>query len=371
MTSKPSLSSIFNRKTPAAAVDVTIPKELPAVILPTTSAELKAKIKEEADKKTGISSKNNEAKKKVMAKIEKTDLIKDGKLLSIIASKKCKLYYDDTHKNYITSNSASETIILYVKLVDGNGTPFYLNLGDYGGDIRIPTENFEGTTVVLNETKIPPEQIKYLIASNKTNNQLIECGENKFCVITNTDAGNNKVDIYEIPNIEEIKKIKEETEGTQTSKPQGSLNIENNVLLSYNLFNYNEFVSKTDREIMSENLKHYNRQLETISNIAKINMENIKFVYNDLGFIISSFEKNYNKAITKSIEIRNRIRESEKDEDTRIKKCKKINENIEDYIREANKYNKELINCQRTFKNLLVYNNTIVDKYEEIKNLDI
>jgi hypothetical protein len=373
MSSPPKLENIFKRNVPSAAIDVSIPDKLPSTYT-ATSEEIKQAVKS--------SSYNPQSDvKKNLEKINKKD---SNFFANTLGNKNCSLFYDGENngKNYLTADQKDTTVILlFVKVVDGNGTPFYIDMGSYGkGDINISDEKFTETSAVVKANIIDKSairnEIKYFIASNKKDNQLIECGENKFCVVTQTDGGINNIDVYEIPGIEDFKEIKEDNKLTQTEKPPSSLNLEKDVLISYRIISYEVFADSNMKpeKLQNENLEYYNNQFKIINSSAREKMKNIADVFEDMKVLIDSFQKNYDTATKKSVEIRdkiirNKIVKNEQDAKDKRDNCKKINIKLEEYVRKANKYNEEFVVLKRAIKRILENNNSLVDAYDEIRSL--
>jgi hypothetical protein len=364
----PTLSSIFKtpaRRSPAGALDLQLPPEVPSVDI--SEDAIKNIIKAAPASPTPI--------KSSLDVIQNAIKDKNADFEQRITNKGFRVSKD----GYLSSRDGNEDILYYVKCEDKNGIPLYLDMGSYGKDIPANNELFEGVMIKIHNVytagdKIP-DNIKYLIASARKTDHIVECSNNKFCVVKHRDDASYYIDVFEIPTEEALKNLKNDIELTQTQKPDGTRNIEPSAVISYRIFDYKYFLEANPAIICSENMEFYNRQVETAFSISSTKMVDVENALNDLNILITSFKKNREAAIQKTQNFKKAVlKESYDDKDTskidvRIKKLSSANKGLENFIINTNKYNKEFVGMQKIFKEILEANNNLVKAFDDVKGV--
>ncbi len=354
-TPAPSIDSIFtnSKKSPAGAINIPIPEKLPKI-------QINKEIIEDEIKKASSPKPPQDINFTIKEKISK----KYNDFEQIIKAKGCTV-----DGKYLFSNKDDQNQIYYIKVIDLNGTPFYIDMENFPKDIEVSSEIFIGSMIIIKDAKLDLNSVKYLIASNKKEDQILECGDDTFCVVKNSDDGTNKVDIFQIPKIDELENLAKDIEATQTQKSENSLNLEKDTVISYRIIKYDFFNRIEAKKLYDDNLDYYNNQIRDSFGIFKVKMANVENSYNDLGIIINSFKNNNEVAIKRSEDLKSVLLKSSANQNTRRDNLKKVNETLESYIKITNKYNKEFVNIQRIFNSIVEINNNIVDNYYVIRDL--
>lgn len=353
----------LNKKSPAGVIYENLPVKLPTV--EKIEQNVKEEIKEEIQKV--------KYEKPVSPKLNiqlDTDNRKTIKLNSLLPEKNCILD-NDYILSAVNTSSNSKSITpegYYIKLRDMKGTPFYVDISSTNADFELPE-----SSINLNMVKISvdntPESIKYLVSTtSNVEGQLIECGNNSFCIVKHKNDGTNAVDLFQIPNNSELEKLKEETLALSTATCD---TIEASKPFAYNIISYNTFVSNTASQIAENNSTIYRTNLEKAIASSDAILKKTEVYMEYFNNLTKSFIKNKEIAISKVNDLRNKKLTEKVDVNNLVAyrdTMKSINDSLESFIMCINNYNKPRVEFVNIDKILINSNNMLCDKYGEIKD---
>jgi len=365
----------LTKKSPAGAIYEKLPVQLPKeepVELPTVE-KIQQKVKEEIKKEKeeiqkGSIKYQNPSSPKLNIQID-NDVKKNIKLDILLPQKNCTL-----DENYVLSavNTSSKSNSItpegyYIKLRDMKGTPFYIDISNTNVNFNLPESSINLNMIRISSSDVP-EKIKYLV-SNTSNieGQLIECGNNSFCIVKNKNDGTNVVDLFQIPNNSELEKLKDETLALSTSKCD---TLEPSKPFAYNIMAYDTFVSNTAIQIAENNSKIYNANLTSAIASSDAILKKTEEYMEYFNKLTKSFIKNKEVAISKINEFRNK-KITEKTDVNNLEKymndMKSINNTLESFIMCINNFNKPRVEFVNIDKILINSNNMLCDNYVKIK----